>query len=263
MFEIGNTLREARMRRSLDIPDCESATKIRAKYLRAMEEEHFDLLPSPAYVRGFLRTYAEYLTLDGQLVLDEYESRFGGLDLPGDPDARRMRASGRPHQGGTNARRPAPSRGPRRTEAQLLWLAIVGVMGLALLVWMGVGDSGSVDRTAIQPPSGSTDVTTVPSADPDPGRAEAVVDKKKLAIRIAATDSETWVSVRGRNAQGKEILAENLAAGTSKSWRVDRSLYVQVARPEVLTVTVNGRTFPFEGGTTFLVTKDGPSLISG
>lgn len=263
MFEIGNTLREARMRRSLDITDCESATKIRAKYLRAMEEEHFDLLPSPAYVRGFLRTYADYLSLDGQLVLDEYESRFGGLDLPGDPDGRRVRATGRPRHGGANGRRPAPNRGPRRTEAQLLWLAIVGVMGLAVLVWMGVGDSGSADRTAIQPPSGSTDITTVPSADPDPGRAEAVVDKKKFTISITATDTETWVSVRGRNAQGKAVLGETLAAGATKSWRVDRSLYIEVARPEALEAKVNGTTYAFVGGTKFLVTKDGPSLISG
>jgi cytoskeletal protein RodZ len=47
MFEIGNTLREARLRRGLDILDCEAETKIRAKYLRAMEEEQFDLMPSP------------------------------------------------------------------------------------------------------------------------------------------------------------------------------------------------------------------------
>jgi cytoskeleton protein RodZ len=263
MFEIGNTLREARMRRSLDISDCESATKIRAKYLRAMEEEHFDLLPSPAYVRGFLRTYAEHLSLDGQLVLDEYESRFGALDLPGDPDNRRVRSTGRPRQATSNSRRQTPGRGRRRTEAQLLWLAIVGVMGLALIVWMGVGNSENGDRTAIQPASGSTDVTTVPSPDPDPSRAEAAVDNKKLKIRITAADAETWVSVRGRNAQGTTVLAEILPAGGTKSWRVDRSIYIEVARPEVLQVSVNGTTYPFTGGTKFLVTKDGPSLISG
>jgi cytoskeleton protein RodZ len=71
MFEIGNTLREARLRRGLDILDCEAETKIRAKYLRAMEEEQFDLMPSPTYVRGFLRTYADFLDLDGGHVQGE------------------------------------------------------------------------------------------------------------------------------------------------------------------------------------------------
>src|SRR5436189_583496 len=54
----------------------EQATKIRAKYLRALEDEQFDVLPAQTYVKGFLRTYAEYLGLDGQLYVDEYNSRF-------------------------------------------------------------------------------------------------------------------------------------------------------------------------------------------
>ena len=76
MFEIGNSLREARLRQSLDFPEIEQGTKIRAKYLRALEEEQFDVLPAQTYVKGFLRSYAEYLGLDGQLYVDEYNSRF-------------------------------------------------------------------------------------------------------------------------------------------------------------------------------------------
>ena len=76
MFEIGNSLREARTRKELDFPELETGTKIRAKYLRALEDENFEVLPSATYVKGFLRTYAEYLGLDGQLYVDEYNSRF-------------------------------------------------------------------------------------------------------------------------------------------------------------------------------------------
>src|SRR3954447_174768 len=77
------------MRRGLDFAQAELATKIRGKYLRALEEEQFDLLPSQTYVKGFLRTYADYLGLDGQLYVDEYSSRFA----PGDD--RSLRGSGR------------------------------------------------------------------------------------------------------------------------------------------------------------------------
>ena len=66
------------MRRGLDFAQAELATKVRGKYLRALEEEQFDLLPAQTYVKGFLRTYAEYLGLDGQLYVDEYNSRFVG-----------------------------------------------------------------------------------------------------------------------------------------------------------------------------------------
>ena len=76
MFEIGNSLREARVRRGTDFAQAELVTKIRGKYLRALEDEQFEVLPAQTYVKGFLRTYAEYLGLDGQLYVDEYNSRF-------------------------------------------------------------------------------------------------------------------------------------------------------------------------------------------
>lgn len=76
MAEIGSTLREARIRQSIDIGAVEDATKIRAKYLRALENEEFEVLPGPTYVKTFLRTYAEYLGLDAQLLIDRYRTRF-------------------------------------------------------------------------------------------------------------------------------------------------------------------------------------------
>ena len=76
MFEIGNSLREARLRQGLDFPEIEQATKIRGKYLRALEEEQFEVLPAQTYVKGFLRSYADYLGLDGQLYVDEFNSRY-------------------------------------------------------------------------------------------------------------------------------------------------------------------------------------------
>ncbi|HEX2232309.1 MAG TPA: helix-turn-helix domain-containing protein [Thermoleophilaceae bacterium] len=69
---IGDTLREARMRQQLDIADVEARTKIRAKYLRALENEEFGLLPGSTFVKTFLRTYAEVLGLDSHRLVDEY-----------------------------------------------------------------------------------------------------------------------------------------------------------------------------------------------
>jgi len=63
VFEIGHSLREARVRHGLDLNRVEADTKIRAKYLQALEEENFELLPAETYVKGFLRTYANYLGL--------------------------------------------------------------------------------------------------------------------------------------------------------------------------------------------------------
>lgn len=63
------------MRARIDVSDIEAQTKIRAKYLRALENEEWDLLPGPTYVKSFLRTYAEALDLDAKLLVDEYKLR--------------------------------------------------------------------------------------------------------------------------------------------------------------------------------------------
>jgi cytoskeletal protein RodZ len=75
MQAIGERLREARMRQGLDLTEVEVATKIRAKYLRAMENDEFSMLPGSTYVKSFLRTYAEYLGLDAQLLVEEFRAQ--------------------------------------------------------------------------------------------------------------------------------------------------------------------------------------------
>src|SRR5438094_5758969 len=93
MPEIGESLREARMRARIDVSEIEAKTKIRAKYLRALENEEWGLLPGTTFVKTFLRTYAEYLELDARTLVEEYKQRyerpahgdlapFGGLGGP-------------------------------------------------------------------------------------------------------------------------------------------------------------------------------------
>jgi hypothetical protein len=129
MFELGTSLREARTRQGLDLPQAELATKIRAKYLRALEEEQFDALPAETYVKGFLRAYADFLGLDGQLYVDEYDSRFVAdafVDAP--------------------ARRRTQRQRELSFERRAVLLALVGVTALAALVivaWKFGGSSPS------------------------------------------------------------------------------------------------------------------------
>src|SRR3954469_19309517 len=82
MFEIGGSLREARLKRGLTAADVQKAIRIRDRYLQALEEERWEVLPGDAYVKGFLRTYADYLGLDGTLYVEEYNSRFARPDEP-------------------------------------------------------------------------------------------------------------------------------------------------------------------------------------
>src|SRR4051794_3338479 len=77
---IGDTLREARMRQKIDITEIEAKTKIRAKYLRALENEEFDLLPGPTYAKTFLRSYAKAVGLDAHRLVEEYRAQYEPRD---------------------------------------------------------------------------------------------------------------------------------------------------------------------------------------
>lgn len=77
MSEVGETLRERRMSLKIDVNEVEEATKIRAKYLRALENEEYGLLPGHSYVKSFLRTYADYLGLDPRVLVDQYRAQSG------------------------------------------------------------------------------------------------------------------------------------------------------------------------------------------
>lgn len=258
MFEIGNTLREARLRRGLDILDCEAETKIRAKYLRAMEEEQFDLMPSPTYVRGFLRAYADFLDLDGRLVLDEYESRFGDyapLEFDRGRPVRGGRsgaargpagsgtAAGPPRRDREPARRQGRPRRRRRTEVQLLWLAIGGVMSVALLVWLGVG-SGDTGGPLPEPPVTSPASTPVAPVvnQPDTASTEAPMRAKKTPIVLTGTGTNgCWVQVRAKNAKGRLVYEAIVAPGEQQTFKVLNGIYLRAANPAELKVTVGGK----------------------
>jgi cytoskeleton protein RodZ len=69
---VGTILREARNRRKLELSEVEAATRIRFRYLRAIEDEEWDVLPGGVYTRSFIRTYASFLGLDGDRLVDDY-----------------------------------------------------------------------------------------------------------------------------------------------------------------------------------------------
>jgi len=69
---VGTILREARSRRKVELSEVEAATMIRFRYLRAIEDEEWDVLPGGVYTRGFIRTYASFLGLDGDRLVDDY-----------------------------------------------------------------------------------------------------------------------------------------------------------------------------------------------
>ncbi len=227
MFDIGSTLREARLRQDLDFPELEERTKIRPKYLRALEDEQFEILPAPTYVRGFLRSYAEALGLDGQPFVDEYNSRF----TVGEDDAP-LRARRAPIQ-----RR---DRGPRESRiAAVALVAIAITTALVIAAWkFGGPETESVPGLAAQ---GS-----------DAG-AQASRAKSKAHLVVRATDGSSWMEVRAAAPAGHLLYSGTLEQGQHKSFE-GRSLQLALAEPGNVVVRVNGNRVDLPAGTTFVVT---------
>ena len=219
MFEIGNSLREARLRREIEFAEAEAATKIRGKYLRALEDEQFEVLPAQTYVKGFLRTYAEYLGLDGQLYVDEYNSRYVGAEEEAPFRARRT----------AEARRR--DRAHRRVESNVVIVTLVAIgviTALVIAAWKFGGSSGTAKIPNLGPPATSTAATTATS----PGAAVVV---------LQGVRGSSALQVHVGSAKGRLLFVGTLEQGRKQRF-VARSVWILAASPENLRLIVNGKT---------------------
>ena len=219
MFEIGNSLRAARERQGLGYPEVELATKIRAKYIRALEEEDFDSVPGDAYVRGFLRTYAEYLGLDGDVYVDEYGSRFlaGWRDEPVE----------RPE-------RPRVRRRERRFERRAVLLVLAGIALVTALIFVAFRYGGGAKSSG-------------------PGtqqKQRPAAARRQLVLR--GVGRGTYVEVR-RNRAGGAVALQGTVGGGQIDKLPGNRFYLLVRRPTALRVTLNGHAVALPAATNLRV----------
>jgi cytoskeleton protein RodZ len=223
MPEIGETLREARMRRRIDMAEVEAATKIRAKYLRALESEEWELLPGPTFVKTFLRTYAEYLELDARLLVEEYKQRFerpAGMDIT-PLNLRNQRRK----------RRVAPRIGPGLVVA--LGIAVL----LGALYLLGVSGAGDDER---EPPAAVETATPTPKKSKKKAKRKPAATTRPMRVSIVAT-GQVYVcleNARGRALVDKETLEAGQRTRTFRGRRFKVTFGTAAAR-----IRQNGKTY--------------------
>lgn len=131
---VGSKLRDARARRKLSLAEVEEATKIRCRYLRAIENDEWDQLPGDTYARAFIRTYGRFLGLDGErLAEDQRQAR--GAARPGE---RLPRVDPRPRP--VTRRRGSGGRGP--TIPPKVLAGVVTALVVAALLVIGISTGG-------------------------------------------------------------------------------------------------------------------------
>jgi cytoskeleton protein RodZ len=250
VFEIGNSLREARLRQGLEISRVEAETKIRGKYLRALEDEQFEVLPGDTYVKGFLRTYADYLGLDGQLYLDEFNSRFAAAEEI------------------SFAQSTAPKkRQRRRVESNVVVVALAAIVAVTVLVVVGLSGLGS-DSGDETPPAGTTpgqttnDAGTQTTTRGETGGSQA--QSRRARLVLTATRGDSFVQVRSGGVNGKLLWEGTLEEGQTQRFLKSKRLWLDLDDPANLNAVLNGRrvrNFPTEPAVV-LVTSSGVRTLS-
>jgi hypothetical protein len=238
VFEIGSSLREARIRQGIDFPALEQGTKIRAKYLRALEDERFELLPAHTYVKGFLRSYADFLGLDGQLYVDEYNSRYV---IGGEEETRPL-----PTRRVPSARHRRRER--RETGAVLLALgAIAVVTALVIAAWKFGGPEDSRVPGLDGDGAGKSTQAAKPAKHP----------KGTARITIWANRGDTSLQVFRGSLSGKVLYTGTLERGQTQRFK-DTRVALRIGRPQNVRVAVNGERAQLKARWgTYLVTPNG------
>lgn len=229
MFEIGSTLREARVRRNLTLQQVEEDTKIRVKYVQAMENEEFDIMPGPTYVKGFLRTYSQYLGLDPDVIIGEYRSReprtvtrvheepFGGVSTLGKP---------RSHRG-------------RNT---IVFVAVICLLVLGVIWILGRNQSPESQLPSQPDDLGLTSSSPTPSPSPIPTLTPVPVDD---IVKITAKKGDCWIEVRRDGPEGVKLYSGTIREGERKKFR-GKHLWFSLGNPAAVQFMAVGEKVKLE-----------------
>lgn len=237
MFNIGSSLREARTRQNLGFEEMELRTKVRAKYLRHLEDERFEQLPGHAYTKGFLQVYADALGLDGRLYVEEYNSRY----VAGEDDA-----APRVPRGPVPTSRRRRERRERGTVAIAL-AAILLVTAFVIAAWR-FGGHEDPQVQGVNSASGRSTGATQQST------------QQRVTVTVRAVRGSSFMEVREGGDDGKALYAGTLEKGQLQRF-TKKALFLSVAKPRNVVVKLDGRRLALHPSGT--LTVSGATTVSG
>lgn len=272
MSNLGDLLRNARLEKGLSLDDIQELTKIRKRYLEAIEDGDYKVLPGNFYVRAFVKTYAETLGLDPEEISQMYKS-----DIPEpisesvsvEPIIQKRRRSERQRQANAS----------KWITSVLMWLFLILIAVVIYFFYIGNaktdGEKVDTDTNITQektPPStdqtgtgkgtgeGTTPETTTPEVTQPPaepevaaptlvpsgkiGKANKVIvqttSTEPIKVEITATGGNSWLNVYKKVYKGEELFNGNVTDGTTQTFELGEGLYIRLNRPDYLEIKVNG-----------------------
>jgi cytoskeletal protein RodZ len=225
-------LRAARLRRRISLAEAEQATRIRQRYLEALEDDDYSVVPPGGYSWGFLRNYAIYLGVPPDEVMGDYRTR-----------RRRDR-----HTGLRTVASPIQITAPRSVWFMAFGGAVALVLGL--LIWLGVTAPNQGTQFGANPPAASATSrltlpplapaatpSAAPTAQPTPAASATSQPPRQVEVELRTT-ARAWVRA---TVDGRLALEETLPAGQVLRWTGQQTVALRVGNGAGVDVTVNGQ----------------------
>jgi transcriptional regulator with XRE-family HTH domain len=271
--KIGRVLEKARKERGLSLEEVENATKIRKRYLAGLEREDFGVLPDAVYAHGFLKTYANYLGLDGEELSRELKDRRKprrerGIDYGTPKKSDFDRPLINPGEL-SSARRRRSTSGTAILTFLAALLALAAIVGSLYFVGRGVQSSG--ENPAPSPPTDEEDAGA-----PEPGGGEAPRGDEKpaggeagsqqgqegaggasqpdsLTLTVSVKGAPSWLSILADGNLAYEQIAQ---PGFSQTFEAQREISIRTGNAGAVGVEVNGQDLGKLGESGEVLTRD-------
>ncbi|WP_159884273.1 helix-turn-helix domain-containing protein [Paenibacillus puerhi] len=270
MTDLGQLLRKARLDKKISLDDLQEVTKIRKRYLEAIEEGNYKVLPGNFYVRAFIKSYAEAVDLDPNEVVNMYQNVIPQAEPePSEPAIRTKRTGAL-----------------RNTERIGKWASNIMVISFIVLIlgiiyyFMSINYKGTSDASEdlpkkitdkIEPsgqltasgatyqatPGGETQTPPVQLPAPPPPQNEVKLAKSergidyyevsgvdKLKIEVTVTGDQCWMKIDALSASREQLFEGLLKNGETKSWELADSAALRFGKASAVEITINGQTFP-------------------
>lgn len=243
MPSVGEILSAERRRQGKSLADVVGGTKIRSRLLDSLEQGRYEELPSPAYVKGYIQSYARYLEIPVEPLLEQYKHEAAGIHGGTSPADRYL------------SQIPKDSLVPKRQQAHEIprnvWIGVaIGVVVVAL-VSCAIAQLFNKGTGANTTPPPATSGTTNGS----PGASETATvttSEGGFKLRIAVRSGlASYVKV---TVDGLEGYTGTLQGGESREFLVTDRAEITVAKPDAVVVTRDGKEVTLPSGANAHVT---------
>lgn len=236
MPTVGEILAAERRRQGKSMPDAVDGTKIRTRMLEALEHGRYDELPSSAYVKGYIQSYARYLEISSEPLLEQYRLEVSSFVRAASPADRYL--------ADIPKETVVPGRDSQHAIPQNVWIAVAVGAVLVILTLCGISRlfaSNGADTTPPKASGGSSALTGSPGTS---GTAEPTQTVGTAAgsfkVRVTVRDGlASWVKAQ---VDGLKAYEGTLQGGDSREWLVTGTAVLTVGKPAAVVVTRDGET---------------------